>query len=31
MTFVISHLAYIFARYPALETIELSDYYWVIR
>jgi hypothetical protein len=31
MIFVISHLAYRFLRYPALETIELSDYYWAIR
>ncbi len=31
MTFIISHLAYKSLRYPALETIELSDYYWAIR
>ena len=31
MTFIISHLAYKLLRYPALEIIELSDYYWAIR
>jgi hypothetical protein len=30
MTFVISHLAHIFARNPALESIGLSDYHWAI-
>ena len=31
MTFIISHLAYELLRYPALETIRLSDYYWASR
>lgn len=30
MTFIISHLAYKSLRYPALEIIELPDYYWAI-
>jgi len=30
-TFVISHLAHESLRYPALETIQLSGYYWAIR
>jgi hypothetical protein len=30
MTFVISHLAHLVSRHPALETIKLPDYYWVI-
>jgi len=31
MTFIISHLAYESLRYPALEIIQLSGYYWAIR
>jgi hypothetical protein len=31
MTFIIGHLAYESLRNSALDTIELSDYYWAIR